>query len=100
VHCAFISHKFLARNHLLTSLLLSAGRRGATVRAGRLRTEKMRGAMHFIQRPRSAAGSPSRRRTVAAVAGPQFRSTPGSLCMMALFCWTRSPAHGGFICCR
>jgi hypothetical protein len=42
MHCAFISHKFLARNHLLASLLLSAGRRDAAVQVSRLRAEKKR----------------------------------------------------------
>jgi hypothetical protein len=40
MHCAYISHTFLARNHLLASLLLSAGRRDAAVRVSCLRAEK------------------------------------------------------------
>jgi hypothetical protein len=100
VHCcAFIScglyspwaSKLLARNHTCWPLcccsVLSAGRRGAAVRqlaepaSGR---KIARGAMHFVLCPRSAAGLRiAVAQGVVAAAGPQFRSTMGSRCMMA-----------------
>ena len=78
MHCAFIRHKFLARNHLLASLLLSAGRRDAAVRVSCLRAEKnawcfaIYTAPPFYCRIAVAQG-------VAAAAGPQFRSTMDGL---------------------
>jgi hypothetical protein len=69
MHCAFIRHKFLARN-LLASLLLSAGRRRRD-----FGPKKTRGAMHFVQHPRSTAGSPLRRaywRPQGRNSGPQW----------------------------
>ena len=62
MHCAFISHTFLARNHLRPLCcsipgdgMLLCGRAGSG-------PKKARGAiMHFVQHPRSTAGSPSRR---------------------------------------
>jgi hypothetical protein len=69
VHCAFIGFKFVARNHLLASLLLSAGRREGCRRAGASAGEPtsgrkkrvVRGAMHFLRTapPRFASGSAS-----------------------------------------
>jgi hypothetical protein len=70
MHCAFISHKFLARNHLLASLLLSAGRRDAAVQVSWLRAEKnarcyaLRTAPPFYCRIAVAQG-------VLAAAGPR-----------------------------
>ena len=84
MHCAYRSHTFLARNHLLASLLLSAGRRDAAVRVSCLRAEKnarcfvIYTAPPFYCRVAVAQG-------VAAAAGPQFRSTMGSICMIGLF---------------
>jgi hypothetical protein len=84
MRCAYISHTFLARNHLLAFLLLSAGRRDAAVRVSCLRAEKnarcfaVYTAPPFYCRIAVAQG-------VAAAAGPQFRSTMGSICMIGLW---------------
>jgi hypothetical protein len=72
MHCAFIGHKFLARNHLLASLLLSAGRwDAAAVRASWLRAEKNAWCYALSTAPPFCCWIAVAQGVVAA-AGPQF----------------------------